>query len=53
MIKGYCKEKNIEQALITLDQMQAQKIQADEVLYNSLLDGCCKSDQIDLAMKVY
>lgn len=26
MIKGYCKEKNIEQALITLDLMQANKI---------------------------
>jgi pentatricopeptide repeat protein len=43
MIKGYCKEKNLEQALVTLDEMDKRGIKADEVLYNSLLDGCCKS----------
>jgi pentatricopeptide repeat protein len=53
MIKGYCREKNLEQALVTLDEMEKRGIKADEVLYNSLLDGCCKSRQIDLAMKVY
>ena len=33
--------------------MQEQQIQPDEVLYNSLLDGCCKSNQLDLGLKVY
>jgi pentatricopeptide repeat protein len=53
MIKGYCKEKNIEAALVLLDTMQNQNIRADEVLYNSLLDGCCKANELDLAFKVY
>ena len=53
MIKGYCREKNLEQALITLQEMEQKGIKADEVLYNSLLDGCCKSRQIDLALKVF
>ena len=33
--------------------MEQKGIKADEVLYNSLLDGCCKSRQIDLALKVF
>jgi len=53
MIKGYCKEKNIEAALVVLDTMQHNQIKPDEVLYNSLLDGCCKANQIELAFKVY
>lgn len=53
LIKGYCKEKNIERALIMLDEMENSGIKADEVLYNSLLDGCCKSNEIDMALKVY
>jgi len=44
MIKGYCKDKNIEAALVMLDTMQQENIKADEVLYNSLLDGCCKAN---------
>jgi len=53
MIKGYCKDQNIEQALITLSGMEANGIKPDEILYNSLLDGCCKANEIDLAFKVY
>ena len=53
MIKGYCREKNLEAALVTLDDMERKGIKADEVLYNSLLDGCCKSHNYDMAMKVY
>jgi len=54
LIKGFCKERNIEQAFVTLQQMEKQgNIKADEVLYNSLLDGCCKSNEVDMALKVY
>ena len=53
LIKGYCKEKNIERALMMLDEMENSGIKADEVLYNSLLDGCCKSNEIEMALKVY
>ena len=33
--------------------MEQEKIKPDEVLFNSLLDGCCKSNEIDLALTVY
>jgi pentatricopeptide repeat protein len=33
--------------------MERTGIKADEVLFNSLLDGCCKSNELDLAFKVF
>lgn len=33
--------------------MLQQGIKADEVLYNSLLDGCLKSDETELALKCF
>jgi len=53
MIKGYCKEKNIEGALMILDEMEKAGIRSDEVVYNSLLDGCCKADDIHIGLMVY
>jgi pentatricopeptide repeat protein len=53
LIKGHCKFKNIEQALILHEQMLKEGIKADEVLYNSLLDGCLKAHQPEMALKCY
>lgn len=36
-----------------LEVMDKSNIKADEVLYNSLLDGCCKAGEVDMALKVY
>ena len=33
--------------------MRQENIKPDEVLYNSLLDGCCKSNELDMAMQVH
>lgn len=55
MIKGYCKYRNLEEALFTLQLLEKEQpeIRADEVLYNSLLDGCCKANDMEMAFKVY
>lgn len=53
IIKGFCKDKNIEEALEALQTMERTGIKADEVLFNSLLDGCCKANELDLAFKVF
>lgn len=53
MIKGYCHQKNIERALMILDEMEKVGIKPDEVVYNSLLDGCCKADDIQIGLMVY
>ena len=33
--------------------MLKEGIKADEVLYNSLLDGCLKANQLEMALKCY
>lgn len=33
--------------------MKSKGIKADEVLYNSLIDGCSKNGRHDLAFKLY
>jgi pentatricopeptide repeat protein len=33
--------------------MKTKEIQPDEVLFNSLLDGCSKNNKTDLAFKLY
>ena len=33
--------------------MLEQGIKADEVLYNSLLDGCLKANEMDMALKCF
>lgn len=33
--------------------MLKEGIKADEVLYNSLLDGCLKAHQLEMALKCY
>ena len=53
LIKGHCRTKNIERALILHEQMLAKDIKADEVLYNSLLDGCLKAGEEKMALKCY
>ena len=54
MIKGFCKYGQIDRARALLDNMQRERdIKPDEVLYNSLLDGCAKCGQVDMAWEVY
>ena len=53
LIKGHCRCKDIEQALVLHEQMLELGIKADEVLYNSLLDGCLKADQTEMALKCF
>ena len=33
--------------------MEKDGITPDEILFNSLLDGCCKANELDLALKCY
>jgi len=53
MIKGFCKFAMVERAFDALQRMQARGIKPDEVLFNSLLDGCSKAGKVDDAFKLY
>merc|ERR1719453_1827456 len=42
VIKGYCVQGDLEQAVQLFTLMRKRGIQPDQVLFNSLLDGCAK-----------
>lgn len=44
MIKGYCKDRNIEQAFKTQQMMEEAGIKSDFALYKSLIIGCVKNN---------
>ena len=44
LVKGYCMDGDIDKGFAVLNDMTSKKKhEPDEILYNSLLDGCAKS----------
>merc|ERR1719161_2111543 len=51
LVKGYCQYGDIDKGFAVLKQMTtAGKHEPDEILYNSLLDGCAKQHRVDDAL---
>merc|ERR1719428_1234069 len=54
LVKGHCLSGCVDQAFGTLAQMRAEgKHKPDEILFNSLLDGCAKEHRLEDAMALY
>jgi len=54
IVKGFCNSGCLDRALKTVKEMQAGgKYQPDEVMYNSLLDGCAREQRPDDALKLF
>merc|ERR1719498_963877 len=53
LVKGYCQAGDIDQGYRVLNSMVASGVhEPDEILYNSLLDGCAKQHRVDDALKL-
>jgi len=53
IVKGYCNSGCLDRALQICNDMQADgKLTPDEVMYNSLLDGCAKEHRPNDALKL-
>jgi len=53
LIKGFCSSGNLDRALGLLAEMQADgKFVPDEMMYNSLLDGCAKEQRLADALRL-
>merc|ERR1719171_1293915 len=51
IVKGYCHSGDVDRGFEVLREMKKDgKYAADEILYNSLLDGCAKQHRVDEAM---
>merc|ERR1719443_441249 len=53
LVKGYCQAGDIDKGYQVLNEMVANGVhEPDEILYNSLLDGCAKQHRVDDALKL-
>merc|ERR1719199_297410 len=53
LVKGYCQAGDIDQGFQVLNTMVKSGVhEPDEILYNSLLDGCAKQHRVDDALKL-
>jgi len=54
LVKGFCNTGCLDRALQIVKEMQSSsKYMPDEVMYNSLLDGCAKEQRPDDALKLF
>jgi len=54
VIKGYCRAKEMSQVFKIYDYLKTREdFKLDEVVYNSILDGCAKSGKLEKAASIY
>jgi pentatricopeptide repeat protein len=53
VIKGYCRNKEIEEAFKVYEYLKKRSdFKIDEVVYNSILDGCAKTNNLEKAILI-
>merc|ERR550514_1392699 len=53
LVKGYCHAGDVDKAFKVLAELKSDgKLAPDEILYNSLLDGCAKQCRVDDAVRL-
>jgi len=53
LIKGYCNEANIDKALQVAEAIKSRGLRADELVYNTLMDGCVKANDIGAGVGLF
>jgi len=53
LVKGYCLSGDVDRGFQVLQEMKKDGTYgADEILYNSLLDGCAKQHRVEQAIQL-
>jgi len=53
MIKGYCQKGQVPRAFSVIEEMRRETdLKPDEIMYNSLLDGCAQSNLVDEGLQL-
>merc|ERR1719164_308345 len=53
MVKGYCQAGDIQTGFSILEQMKRDtRLKPDEIMYNSLLDGCAQNNLTDEGLRL-
>jgi len=54
LVKGHCFAGDLDSAFTVLKEMRSEtQRQPDEIMYNSLLDGCAKEHRVEEALALY
>merc|ERR1719238_2469942 len=54
MLKGHCQNGDIQKGFLILDQVKKDAhLKPDEIMYNSLLDGCARSNLVDEGLRLF
>merc|ERR1719387_354191 len=53
LVKGFCLSGDLDRAFLVLEEMKSDgKFAPDEIMYNSLLDGCAKLHRVEDAQQL-
>merc|ERR1719253_2309861 len=53
VLKGHCQAGDIQTAFTVLEQMKKEsRLRPDEIMYNSLLDGCAQNNMVDDGLRL-
>lgn len=53
MLKGHCQNGDIQTGFLILEQMKKDaRLRPDEIMYNSLLDGCAQNNLVDEGIRL-
>lgn len=53
LLKGYCNIGELDKALQTAETIKARKLRCDELVYNTLIDGCVKANDITAGLGLF
>jgi len=53
ILKGYCHNGDLDKALQVLESMKARGLRSDELVYNTLMDGCVKVSDVSAGLGLF
>jgi len=54
LIKGYCRSGNsLDKALVLVQEAKCRNLELDEIMFNSLLDGCATAKNAEIGRSVF
>jgi len=53
LLKGYCHVGDLDKALQTAETIKARGLRCDELVYNTLMDGCVKANDITAGVGLF
>jgi len=53
LLKGYCHSMKLDKALEVVQAIKARRIRCDELVYNTLMDGCVKANDIATGLGLF